>query len=108
MRVSSALLPALALLALLPAQSRATISQRELRGIFLHHQEYCRERAVRVGAGGVRKRHWVAHQTQEQCERSNGAHEWFRDEAAIEEDDAFRVRAEGKVSSRRVLSFVRM
>ena len=47
MRVSSALLPALALLALLPAQSRATISQRELRGIFLHHQEYCRERAVR-------------------------------------------------------------
>ena len=92
----------LVLLALVAARTLASISQREMRGIFLHHQEYCRERAARVGAGGVERHHWVAHQTKQQCESSNGAHEWFVDQDAIEADDAFRARAENKVSATHV------
>ena len=83
----------------LPALALASISQRELRGVFLHHQEYCRERAERVGAGGGARRHWVAHQTRAECERDGeGPHEWFVDSSSIDSEDAFLARTQDTVS----------
>ena len=98
-----AMIVALSMNARVDAQASVSpITQRELRGIFLHHQEYCRETAVRVGAGGVERKHWVSH-SRKACEAS-GAHEWFVDENAIAEEGAFQEEVREKVSA--YLSFL--
>ena len=67
------------LLVLLAIVAAHVESQREMRGIFLHHQSMP-ERAARVGAGGVERHHWPR---PDQAAVRVPAREWFVDQDAI-------------------------
>jgi len=80
----------LAHLALSLHTASAAITQRDLRGIFVHHQEYCRETASRIGTGGKYLQHRTTHSAIN-CQASS-AHEWYVNSDAVLEDSQFQVQ----------------
>jgi hypothetical protein len=81
------------LLSLACSSSLAAISQRDLRSIFVHHQEFCRETVQRpaIGVAGETVQFRTSHSIQA-CKISLD-HEWHINEANILDEAEFQTPA---------------
>ena len=66
------------------------ITQNDLRGIFIHHQEFCRETTSRIGTGGVYLQHRTSH-SPSTCEQST-SHEWHINQDSVLNEEEFQLQ----------------
>ena len=76
-------------LLLFTTTTRAAITQRDLRSIFVHHQEFCRETAPRLGGNGL-KQYRTSH-APTACATSE-AHEWHVNTDAVLDEEIFQTQ----------------
>jgi hypothetical protein len=91
------------LLSLLATATLGKITQSDLRSIFTHHQEYCREKHARIGVGGIERKHRTTHSSSV-CQQSLD-HEWHINTEETLDEEVFQAQLQHRVSDNRISVF---